>query len=90
MSVVLGDTLAALIRDPRDLPQHTYPHEPERWGVAVLRADCIRAVNDQTIGRTPTLEERAHGDVFGAKNGGRRKRLKRCAMWVVTPALPVS
>jgi hypothetical protein len=90
MSVVLGDTLAALTRDPRDLPEQAYPHEPERWGVAALTADCIRAVNQQTIGRTPTPEERAHGDVFGAKNGKRRGRLKKCATWVVAPAAPLA
>ena len=37
MSVVIGDTLAALARDPASLPQQAYPNEAGRWGVAVLR-----------------------------------------------------
>lgn len=89
MSVVLGDTLAALTRDPSALPQRAYPDESERWGVAVLMCECILTVNGQTIGRTRTPEEPAHGDVFGAKNPKRRQKLKKCATWVVAPASPV-
>jgi hypothetical protein len=90
MSVVIGDTLAALSREPGDLPQHAYPHQPGRWGVAVMKADCVRAVDDQTIVRTQTPEERAHGDVLGSKKQpSRRKALKRCATWVVAPTAPV-
>lgn len=89
MSVVVGDTLAALERDAASLPQHAYPYEASRWGVAALPADCVLEVNAQTIRRTPTPEERAHGDVVGTKNGKRRKRLKACATWVIPPAAPV-
>lgn len=89
MSVVLGDTLQCLERDPRDLPRHAYANTPERWGVAVLEAGCIGAVNEQTIHRTPTPQERAHGDVVGKKNTKRRRRLKACATWVVPPEAPV-
>lgn len=88
MSVVVGDTLAALDREPDDLPQHSHADEPERWGVAVLEAGCIRNVNEQTIQRSPTDQEPAHGDVLGGKNSKRRRRLKACAAWVVPPAAP--
>lgn len=88
MSVVIGDTLEALDRDPRDLPRVAYPYEAERWGVAVLRASCIREVNEQTIRRSPTAAERAHGDVIGKKNSSRRKRLAACAEWLVPPLRP--
>lgn len=89
MSVVLGDTLVLLDRDPSDLPQRAYADQPERWGVAVLEAGCITDVNEQTIHRTPTEHERAHGDVRGNKNSKRRRRLKKCATWVIPPAAPV-
>lgn len=89
MSVVLGDTLAALDRDPADLPERAYPEDTDRWGLAVLMASCVRSVPDQTIQRSPTPEEAAHGDVVGKKNGSRRKRLKACATWVVPPAARV-
>jgi len=86
MSVILGDTLAALGRDPGELPRRAYPEQPGRWGLAVLRASCVTSVPEQTIRRSPTPEECAHGDVVGAKNTKRRKRLKRCATWVFPPA----
>lgn len=87
MSVVLGDTLAAHERRAEDLPEHAYPDDP-RWGVAVLVARCVEDVPEQSIHRTPTEAEPAHGDVRGAKNPKRRKRLKKCAEWVVPPAAP--
>lgn len=86
MSVVVGDTLELLDRHAADLPAQAYPDDPDRWGVAVLKAECIRAVAEQTIRRSRTGEERAHGDVLGKKGSGRRKKLKACAEWVVPPA----
>jgi hypothetical protein len=87
MSVVLGDTLGALERDPSDLPERAYPGNPD-WGVAVMAAGCITQVPEQTLHRTPTEAEPAHGDGRGSKNSGRRKRLKKCAEWVIPPASP--
>jgi hypothetical protein len=89
MSVVLGDTLAALNGDPEELPETT------AWGVAALEVAYLRHQEEQRIGRSPVagsieLRDRAHGDVIGPKNAKRRKRLKRHAWWVVRPALPPS
>jgi hypothetical protein len=87
MSVVLGDTLSFLDRLPEDLPERAYPGNPD-WGVAVLLAGCIEEVPEQTLHRTPTQAEPAHGDVRGNKNSKRRKRLKKCAEWLVPPNAP--
>ena len=88
MSVVLGDTLAALNRVPHDLP-HT-PLRGEKWGVAVLEVHYLRNEEQQELRRTPNEIELAHGDVRGKKNGKRRKRLKAHADWIVRPAAPPS
>ena len=84
MSVVLGDTLDALRRDPTNLPGET-PWAGPDWGVAVLQAQYLRRVEDQVLLRTPN-EELAHGDVRGSKGHKRRRRLKKHARWVVRPA----
>jgi hypothetical protein len=89
MSVVLEDTLAAHDRVPEDLPERGYPGDP-RWGVAKLLAQCVVDVPGQTTHRTPIEAEPAHGDVRGAKNSRRRKRLKKCAEWVIPPAAPAT
>lgn len=89
MSVVLGDTLGALDRIPEQLPVETpCAGEPERWGVAKLNTGFLRGEVSQEILRTPEPEEPAHGDVRGAKNPKRRKKLKRHAEWVVEPQVP--
>jgi hypothetical protein len=86
MSVALGDTLEALGRTPDDLPERTFPQQPERWGVAVVEAGYLKNDEEQEIRRTPTHEERAHGDVRGRKRGNRRKRIKKHAAWVFPPS----
>lgn len=86
MSVVLGDTLAALARVPSELA-HT-PLRGDKWGVAVLEVRYLRHEEQQDLRRTPNDIEQAHGDVRGKKNGKRRKRLKAHADWVVRPAAP--
>jgi hypothetical protein len=88
MSVILGDTLAALDRDPLDLHERFYPSDPANWGVARLEAGCVVDSGPQEVRRSPTVDERAHGDVVGAKGGGQRKRLKKCASWVFPPSRP--
>ena len=89
MSVVLGDTLEALNRIPERLPIETpCSDEPERWGVAKLNTGFLRNEVAQDIVRSPKDDELAHGDVRGAKNPKRRKKLKKHAEWVVEPRLP--
>lgn len=87
LSVVLGDTLAALDGAPEDLP------DDASWGVAGLMARLLRNEEDQEIRRSPVpesqeLRDRAHGDVVGAKGQKRRRRLKKHAWWVIEPAVP--
>ena len=86
MSVVLGDTLAALSHQPEALPQRR--PESDLRGVAVLTAGYLTDEEGQELRRTPDLEndEPAHGDVRGKKGPGRRKRIKRNAVWLVPPA----
>lgn len=87
MSVVLGDELEALGRVPARLPvESPLGGGPQLWGVAKLRVGFLRHQEQQEILRTPTDDEPAHGDVRGAKNGKRRKKLKKHAEWVVQPA----
>jgi hypothetical protein len=88
MSVVLGDTLQQLEREPEDLPEVTFPEAPKLWGVAKLRVDCVRGVPGQEVVRSPKEKEPAHGDVLGEKKAKRRRKLKACAAWVVKPAAP--
>jgi hypothetical protein len=87
MSVVLGDELEALGRVPATLPVESPPGgDPQLWGVAKLQVGFLRHQEQQEILRTPKDDEQAHGDVRGAKNPARRKRLKKHAEWVVQPA----
>jgi hypothetical protein len=90
MSVVVGDTLAALDRVPTALPREApaCAGSPEEWGVAVLCARFLRHEESQELLRTPIEGEPAHGDVRGKKNLKRRRRLKKHADWVVQPARP--
>ncbi|MBI5103866.1 MAG: hypothetical protein HZB46_02545 [Solirubrobacterales bacterium] len=88
MSVILSDTLAALGRVPEDLPSTVAWEAEDRLGVAVLRTSFVRDEEEQEIRRTPTPDERAHGDVRGKKGSRRRKRFKRHAEWVVRPTAP--
>lgn len=85
MSVVLGDTLAALQRAADDLPSFT-SWAGDEWGVAILSVRYLRNDEQQELRRTPQDEEPAHGDVRGKKSPKRRKRLKAHANWLVRPA----
>lgn len=86
MSVVLDDTLQALSRLPERLPVETpCAGDPELWGVAKLNVGFLRNEAQQTVLRSPQDDEPAHGDVRGAKNPRRRKKLKKHAEWVVEP-----
>lgn len=85
MSVVLGDTLSALQRVPRRLPQET-PWAGDEWGVAALEVRFLRDEEQQEVLRTPNEDEPAHGDVRGRKKKNCRRRLKNGAHWIVRPA----
>lgn len=87
MSVVLGDTLAALSRSPEALPSDT-PWAGDKWGVAVLKSGYLQRSEEQDIRRSPNKVEPAHGDVRGKKNRSRRRRLKAHAQWLVPPLEP--
>jgi hypothetical protein len=91
MSVVLGDTLALLDRVPDNLPIETpCAGEPALWGVARLNAGFLKNDMNQSIHRTAKEDELAHGDVRGAKNPKRRKKIKKHATWVIEPAMPAA
>jgi len=83
MSIVLGDTLAELNRDPRSI----LPPGRDDFGVVALSAAAVRAECQRVI-RSETDEEPAHGDVYGEKTAGRRKRFIPLARWVVYPSVP--
>lgn len=90
MSVVLGDTLTSLQRDPQDLPEFQYPAKAEEWGVAKLLTGSARAVEseEQEVVRSKLAAEPAHGDVVGWKKKQQTRRaLKKSATWVVEPSL---
>jgi hypothetical protein len=82
MSVILGDTLAAMGRTPESL----VANRPD-CGVVTLRAGTVRA-EGQTIVRTREADEPAHGDVVGTKGPGKRKRLVRDAVHIIKPTIP--
>jgi hypothetical protein len=86
MSVVLQDTLTALERIPEDLPADT-GWAGDQWGVAAVPVAYLRHEEDQTIWRTPEVDEPAHGDVCGTKNTKRRRRIRKQATWIVRPAV---
>jgi hypothetical protein len=86
MSIVVGDTLAHLQRSPEDLPQFSYPDEAAHWGVAKVKTEAVRTINEQEVVRSPEPNEPAHGDVLGNKNSKRRKKFKKLASWVIEPA----
>ena len=86
MSIVVGDTLTHHQRLPGDLPEFSYPEEAEQWGVAKVKTEAVRTINEQKVVRSPEPNEPAHGDVLGTKNTKRRKKFKKLASWVVEPA----
>jgi hypothetical protein len=80
MSVALGDTLAALDREPESIiTGHA------EFGVVSLTAGFVRNEEEQTVRRSQTDEEPAHGDVIGEKTPARRKRFALRSVWVVCP-----
>jgi hypothetical protein len=82
MSVALGDTLAQLEREPESVRR---PDQAD-YGVVAIKAGDVRAER-QRIERSPRDDEPAHGDVYGEKPTGRRKKFVAVAEWVVYPAV---
>jgi hypothetical protein len=80
MSVVLGDTLEHLHRTIESVRGG----EPN-YGVIAITTQVARE-EDQRIERSPQDDEPAHGDVYGDKPTGRRKKFAAQAVWVVYPA----
>jgi hypothetical protein len=80
MSVVLADTLEQLDRDTESVRGD----EPN-YGVIAITAKAARD-EEQRIERSPRYDEPAHGDVYGDKPPGRRKKFAAQAEWVVYPA----
>lgn len=80
MSVSLGDTLALQRREPGSLLL-AFPG----YGLVAITAELAR-LEDQSIRRSETPEDPAHGDVVGDKPPGRRKRFAGQCTWAVTPA----
>jgi hypothetical protein len=79
MSVVLGDTLEVLGREPE-----TVLADRPDWYLVSLLAGRARA-HDQGIVRDPLDSEPAHGNVVGEKPTPRKRALAREAEWVIGP-----
>lgn len=82
MSVVLGDDVRAVGRDPGSvLIGHA------GFALAALTAGQVR--NDgQRVVRDPLPDEPAHALVVGVKPQGARRRWAKSAHWVVAPGNP--
>lgn len=80
MSVVLGDTLEQASRNPESVRSA----DQKNYGVVAIRARIVRE-HEQVIERSPQPNEPAHGDVYGEKPTGRRKKLVAAAEWIVYP-----
>lgn len=83
MSVVLGDTLSGMGREPESI----LTSEQSAFGVVAIKASAVRA-EEQRVIRSELQDEPAHGDVYGDKPGSRRKRFAAVATWVVYPTIP--
>ena len=79
MSVALGDTLITLERTPASVLAR-YPD----FAMARFPASLPRGLN-QTVCRSPVVEEPAHGGVGGNKSKSIKRKLSRGASWEVPP-----
>jgi hypothetical protein len=57
--------------------------EPLRNGVIQLVAGSVRGIPGLSVEHTPSLDNRAHTDVFGQKSPEVRLKLKRIAEWII-------
>jgi len=81
MSVAIEDRLNELKREPESI----LDSKPSGYGLVSLTARQVRE-EEQRIERSPTDEELAHGDVWGKKTEGRRRRFARMSQWVAGPS----
>lgn len=81
MSVVLDDTLRAHGRVPESILVSRIG-----YGLVAVTAAEVRA-EAQRVLRSPLVDELAHGDVWGDKPAGRRRRLAQVARWIIEPPL---
>jgi len=79
MSIVLQDTLQADHREPASVLGGR-----AGYGLVAVTAAEVRH-EDQRVLRSPLAEEPAHGDVWGIKTAGRRRRLAQRARWIIEP-----
>jgi len=79
MSVVIEDTLRAMGREPGDILKNF----PGQYLVR-LAAGFVRRY-DQTVQRSPTIEEPAHGDVIGRKPKSVARKFAEAACWEIEP-----
>lgn len=58
-----------------------------KYALAALTAGQVRALK-QIVARNPLPGDPAHAHVIGDKTPAVRKNLRKCAVWVIAPALP--
>lgn len=82
MSIVLGDTLKQLGRSNESaLRGHEMTHS-----LAAITAQVARD-GGQGVAREPTVDEPAHGVVFGNKSKKVRASMAKQAVWIIPPAI---
>jgi hypothetical protein len=81
MSIVLDDTLREHEREPDSILVLR-----SGYGLVALTAGEVRNLEQQRVLRSPRPEEPAHGDVWGEKSVGRRRRLAQLARWIIEPS----
>jgi hypothetical protein len=57
--------------------------KPEDNGVVEMAVGSVRAISSLTVEHTPLPENRAHAEVFGAKDVETRVLLSRACRWVI-------
>lgn len=80
MSIVLDDALRLQQREPQSILSLR-----PGYGLVALTAGEVREMEHQRVLRSPRPEEPAHGDVWGDKSAGRRRRLAQMARWIIQP-----
>lgn len=82
-----GDPMSIYIRSiilgAGGRPERVLAGHPN-FGLAGITAGQARG-EDQKVHRDPLPDEPAHGNVCGRKPQGVRRRLAKCAIWVVRP-----
>jgi len=79
MSVLIEDAL----REDGRVPLDALANFPDDFLIAITV--LVARSQSQTVVRSPTEVEPAHGDVIGKKTRGRRREMARRARWVKEP-----